>query len=212
MVTWREKKRNSNSQQFINQKHFTVTWSTQGMCLDQWSSNFPGAASPPPCCLPCCVAAACFRPDLLTHQSRDHVLLLQGSVWGPLGMTAEVVNVMIIIIIIINKTPALLSILHRSLPCSQPKRQAQPVFIGPTNTCCGLGWVSGGIRAATPHCDHLQGINLSSSREVWAPQFLGSAGAHHLTELYLPHRERRAVQAWGRCLSTRWTIMHWEDV
>lgn len=183
-----EKKWNGNSQHFINQKHFTVTWSTQGMCLDQWSSNFPGAISPPPRCLPCWVAATCFRPDLSTQESRDHALLLQGSVWGLLGMTAVVVKVMIVIII--NTTPALLSILHRSLPCSQPKRQAQPVFTGPTNACCGLGWVPGGFSASTPHCDGLQGINLAWSWEVWPPQFLGGAGAHHLTELCIYPAER----------------------
>lgn len=76
-------------------------------------------------------------------------------------MTAVVVEVMIIIVIIINKTQTLLSILHRSLLCRQPKRQAQPVCVSPTDTCCGLGWVSGGFSAATPHCDGLQGINLA---------------------------------------------------
>lgn len=177
-----ETKRNGNGQQFMNQEHCTVIWSTQGMCSDHWSSNFRGAASPPLCCLPCWIAAACFRPDLSTHQSRDRVLFLQGSAWGPLGMAA-VVEVMIIMVIIINKSRTLLSILRRSVPCRQPKRQAQPVCIGPSNACCGLGCVSGGFSAATPQCDTLQGINFARSWEVWAPQFLGRAGAHHLAEL-----------------------------
>lgn len=112
-----EKKWNGNSQQFKNQERFTVIWSTRGMCLDHWSSNFPGAASPPPCW----VVAACFRPDLSTHQSRDRVLLLQGSAWGPLGMTAAVVEVMIMIVIIINKTQALLSILHSLCHAGSPR-------------------------------------------------------------------------------------------
>lgn len=172
------------------QEHFTVIWSTLGMCSDHWSSNFPGAASPPPCCSPCWVAAACFTPDLSTHQSTDHVLLLQGSVWGPLGMTAVVVEVMIIMVIIINKTQALLSILHGSQPCRQPTRQAQPVCTGPSNTCCGLGCVSGGFSAATPQCDALQGINLAWFWKVWAAHVLGSAGAHHLTELGIYPTER----------------------
>lgn len=67
----------------------------------------------------------------------------------------------IIVVIIINKTRALLRILHRFLLCRQPKRQAQPVCVGPTDTCCALGWISGGFSAAIPHCDGLQGINLA---------------------------------------------------
>lgn len=192
-----ETKWNGSNQQFINQEHFTVIWSTQDMCSDHWSSNFPGAASPPPCCLPCWVAAACFTPDLSTHQSRDHVLLLQGSAWGPLGISAVVVEVMIIMVIIINKSQALLSILHRSLPCRQPRRQAQPVCIGPSNTCCGLGCVSGGFSAATPHCDALQGINLAWSWKVLAAQFLGSASAHHLT-VFTPQRGEESCSSLGK--------------
>jgi len=55
--------------------------------------------------LPRCLAETCFELDLSTHQSRDHVLLSQGSVWGPWDMTAVVIT-------IINKNTALMNVLH----------------------------------------------------------------------------------------------------
>lgn len=114
MVKWLKKKWNCNSQQFINQQHFNVTGSTQGVRgLDQLSEQFSQH-----CQLPssvCAMLTLCnlFQTRFVNSSEQRLCLAVTGILLGPPGFDCSIV----IIIIIINKTTALINVLH-NLSCA----------------------------------------------------------------------------------------------